>query len=100
MTRVVYKYELTPEVGAIVIPEGSQLLHVDVQGDKAYVWALVDSDADDCYRRLVVVATGQPLPKDVGAAEHIGTFVVNGLVFHAFDWGEAPVEAPVDGGGA
>lgn len=58
--KTIYKYRLffTP-VQTITVPRGAELLHLDSQGDKCFIWAKIDREhtqVDDI--EIKVVATG------------------------------------------
>lgn len=86
--RVVHKYPLI-RLGAnpVHMPKGAKLLHVHDQDGVPHVWALVDPDAAQCVRTIVVLGTGQlyTVPGD-----YIGTAHCGGYVWHAFDESETP----------
>jgi len=86
MTMKVFKYRLTPDTSIIDMPVGAKVLSVQVQGEFAELWAMVDPAADTERRRFFVAGTGQPLPRDIG--DFIATFQIPafGLVFHAFEF--------------
>jgi DNA-directed RNA polymerase subunit RPC12/RpoP len=83
---VIYKYPLP--IGndvEISIPMGAQILTVQVQNKRPYIWAIVDTDAPLTTRRLCLRGTGHPFNGKEG--KYIGTYqLVNGdLVFHLFE---------------
>ena len=78
------------------MPRGAEILHVAEMPDTVRplhlaLWALVDGDADQVSRGLIVHGTGHPAD-DVKEAEFIGTVVLTKtrlpLVFHFWDRGE------------
>lgn len=82
--KTIWKFELEP-FGEVLMPVGSEILHVAAQGDTACLWALVDPAAEKEPRGFIVAGTGHPLP-DM-AMEYVGTFHLYGgaLVFHVFE---------------
>jgi hypothetical protein len=82
----IWKYEVFPGGFNLEIPEGAQILTVQVQGSKIYLWAIVDPEKDKELRSFVVHGTGEPI---VGIKEknYIGTFQLHYgfLVYHLFE---------------
>ena len=74
------------------------MLGLDFQGDLPAIWYHHDIHASDARRRLLIVGTGWPCPRDpgtwLGVHQHPATFHPKGktytgyLVFHFFDQGE------------
>jgi hypothetical protein len=85
--RTVYKFEIQPE-HTLRLPKGSGILSVGVQGDKMFLWALVDprNEVVSEERRIEVYGTGHEIPNP-GDLEFIGTLIMYGgfLVFHVFE---------------
>lgn len=80
----VWKFPLLPDT-PVKMPEGAKILKVDqVRGD-AFIWALVDKEADLEERRFTVVGTGWEA--DLDRRTYHGTFIMNDgdLVFHVFE---------------
>lgn len=83
---IIYKYTLSMEHQQDVeMPEGAQLLSVQVQNSAVQLWALVDPTAPTVTRKIVLCATGEPIHVDLG--QFISTFQLLGgsVVFHAFE---------------
>ena len=81
----VFKYPFSPtDVFTIEMPQGAEVLHVDMQNQTPCIWAKVDPDAPTVNRRFRMAGTGYDLG-DVAA--HVGTiFMADGnLVFHLFE---------------
>jgi hypothetical protein len=83
--NAVYKYELHPDTSVVSMPEGARILHVDVQDNRPYIWALVDPTLRHVGRKFAVVGTGQQF--DATDVVHVGTFLMYGgdLVWHVFE---------------
>lgn len=81
----VWKYEvLREERFAIDIPKGAELLTVQMQGNTAQLWALVEPDREKETRHFHLAGTGHPIGDDV--LQYVGTFQTRmGLVFHLFE---------------
>ena len=85
MTKV-FKYPFNPaDYFTLIMPQGAEILHVDVQQHQPCIWAKVDIDAPIVVRKFRMAGTGHELDEDV--AEHIGTFFMSDgwLVFHLFE---------------
>lgn len=85
--RVIHKYELPfPEESfELELPEGYQILSIQVQKNRPVMWALVDSESPPFKRRFFLLATGQALPQY--NAPYRGTVQLAGgdLVLHLFE---------------
>lgn len=69
-----------------IMPEGAQILSVQVQGDAPQMWALVDPSRPAEERTFISFATGQMVPNGLDLI-HLGTVQFDGgdLVFHVFE---------------
>ena len=86
---VIFKYTLAvTDVQELEMPEGAQLLTVQVQNGEPQLWALVDRYANTVTRRIVIYGTGHEVHPDPGT--YVATFQQAGgaLVWHVFDRGE------------
>lgn len=86
MTQVVWKWTLRDGENHLELPEGARILTMQMQGDDAQIWALVETEQRPLEQVTVwVVGTGVPLPegKDLG---YIGTVQLFGgaLVVHGW----------------
>lgn len=92
MSSRVYKYPI-PRAGVmrLPIPKGAEILTVQVQRGAMCLWARVDDNQGaDEFRKIAVVGTGHPVPKD---GRYIATVQFGDLVFHIFEQvGESPHE--------
>ncbi len=86
MGKVIWKFDLEakPEQ-QIEMPIGAEILSMQMQGDQARLWALVEPEAKKETRTFEVIGTGQLIPDEDRI--FIGTYqVFNGdLVFHVFE---------------
>lgn len=83
----IYKYRLElRDVQSMLMPEGAEVLSVQVQNGSPCMWAKVDTITEErTWRQFVIYGTGHPtfdFP-----SKFIGTFQMdNGsLVFHVFE---------------
>lgn len=86
MTMKIYKYPLYVQEGAeITMPKGAQVLCVQEQNNRPYIWALTDPERPDETRRFSVYGTSWDVTSPPG--KYVGTFQLdNGsLVFHVFE---------------
>ena len=84
----VYKYVLeVTEQQTIEIPEGAQILSVQVQKGIPCIWALVDPNMKLTKRIYKTYGTGHPMQNLTETDKFIGTYqVANGSgVFHVFE---------------
>lgn len=79
----IYKYPLKTS-NTIELPEGAELLTVQIQNGEPYLWAKIDTDAPKEIKSIICVGTGHPIKFD---GKYIATFIMPdlGLVFHAFE---------------
>jgi hypothetical protein len=75
----IWKYKIMYEVNEFIafLPVGAKILHVDVQQNKPYFWALVDENQDLLERTFCVYDTGQHIDLPVEKLTYIGTFTLN-----------------------
>jgi len=83
--KTIWKYCIPLEPTTLDMPRLAQVLTVQMQGDQAVLWALVDPSQPKCKRRFAIFGTGHDIPDEVG--NYIGTFQLLGgtLVFHLFE---------------
>ncbi len=91
--KIVYKYEeKLDDVIEFKLPEGAEILRVDVQKEsslgeiqKVCLWALVDLSKETVIRRVRIAGTGHPIDNKV--LRYINTFTMLGkqLWFHTFE---------------
>ena len=86
MAKAIWKYPIVLGEFEVRMPEGCELLTVQVQGVTAQLWALVDPEAPLETRQFVVAGTGQLLPDWLGASDYVGTYQAHGgaLIWHLF----------------
>lgn len=88
--KTIYKYAIGVEDSqGIWMPWGAEILSVQCQGGRPFVWAMVDTMNTDRERRFVLVGTGHPC-NDLERGKYVGTFQQydGALVFHLFDLGD------------
>lgn len=71
----------------VTMPVGAQILTVQCQDGRPYLWALVDPDATRETRHFRIFGSGFDMPDCVGREHHIGTVQQLGgaLVWHVFE---------------
>ena len=87
--KTIYKYELQVETNDVEMPKGAEIIHVAAQGERIFLWAMVDTDflVDEMQwetRPIVVLGTGMDAT-GVDAEDHIGTIHAGGFVWHVFN---------------
>ena len=83
----VYKYEIPiQDEFSLTMDRNAKILKVENQGDKPYMWALVDPDKEMITRKFLFVGTGQRIDYCQPQLKHISTFQVQGgrYIFHIF----------------
>lgn len=87
----IFKYTIHPGLVEIDLPIGAKVISIQCQkvgnGESIQLWAIVDPNVKDTERRrFYLAATGEHLPKGIGA--FIETFQMPnmGLVYHAFEF--------------
>ena len=86
---VIWKYPLQiKKVQVLQMPEGSQILCVQVQNNTPTLWACVDDSAQIVDRSILMAGTGHEF-HGFDASEYIGTVQTDGgsFVWHCFDGG-------------
>jgi hypothetical protein len=87
--KTIHKFEVRiHDMQDIEMPERAAILAVQVQNDKIFLWAEVDTSRLKIKRTILVRGTGHEL----GIAEnaiHIGTVQAPPFVWHIYDGGQA-----------
>lgn len=88
--KTIWKYKLTLNSPYIIgMPEGAEILTVQVQNGNPCLWVKVDTEAELEERVFYVFATGQEIDFDGQDIylTYIGTFQLydGALVFHVFE---------------
>ena len=84
--KVIWKYILNRVVKETVdLPEGAQILKVEMQHGEFCLWALVDTRKKSEQRKIIIRGTGYEVEYD--NVKFISTFKVEGdrFIFHAFE---------------
>lgn len=84
--KTIYKYSIeTTDEQNINMPEMAEILTVQIQYGRPYIWALVDTENEQGVKTIEVFGTGNPIPD--GVRSYIGTYqLLNGeLIFHVFE---------------
>jgi len=72
----------------IAMPEGAEILCVQMHRGEPCLWAMVNPDRPKEQRAVEVFGTGNPIKSDMGTSrKYIGTFqmLAGDLVFHVFE---------------
>ena len=82
---IIYKYDIPHHGTHMGLPQGAKVLSVGIQGSSPKLWALVDPDAPEVLRPIIVLATGQQTSPVVGSMEFVGRITTSaGFEFHVF----------------
>lgn len=80
----VWKYEIGESDCEIEMPDGAQILTVQVQDGKPYIWALVNPENYFTIRRFITYVTGSFA--DIHEYnKYIGTYQIDWFVGHVFE---------------
>lgn len=81
----VHKYEIPgAHVFSLSMPEGSEIVLVEAQGDTGMIWAKVDTDRPHVSRRFYVSGTGHPVAKS-DFSNHVASFQAPPFVWHLWE---------------
>ena len=86
--KTIYKFKLqTTDEQQILMPEGAEILTVQLQDGEPQLWALVDTDQPKTKRYIEIFGTGNPIT-GIGPRKYIATYQLRGgaLVFHVFEY--------------
>ena len=92
--KTIWKFPIpTTDIQEISIPQGAEILTVQMQGDMPCLWAIIDTDASLEPRTILTLGTGHKGLElsNGGQPRYIGTYQIFGgsLIFHVFDGGVA-----------
>ena len=88
MKKVIWKFEFTIDDNiSMKMPEGTEILSVQIQKGIPCIWALVDPLAKKTERQFQLYGTGHEMEFNENFEKFIGTFqMINGnVVFHLFE---------------
>ena len=83
---VIWKYQIdTTDTQKILMPDGAEILTVQIQGGVPCLWAYLNPNNTNTNRKIEVFGTGKPIPE--GKRKYIGTYqlIAYFLVFHVFE---------------
>lgn len=83
--NTIYKYELALQTHQIIeMPQYTEILTVQMQGENICLWANVDTEYSLAPRTIVIAGTGEPL-LTAGLHTHIATIQMGIMVWHFFE---------------
>lgn len=85
--KTIWKYQLEiTDQATLLMPQGAQILCVQVQRNEVCLWALVEPDNNNEPRDIRIYGTGHPV-EDAQQLTYVGTFQLHdgALVFHVFE---------------
>ena len=83
-----YAFAIITDDFVIPMPEGAQILMVQMQGENPCIWSLVDATKPESIRKFRVAGTGHQISMDENSEYiYINTFQMleGALVFHLFE---------------
>ncbi|MEO9145089.1 MAG: hypothetical protein ABI237_05980 [Ginsengibacter sp.] len=81
----IFKYKLEMVLFQTVeMPQGAEILCIQMQNESPCIWALVEPNATVTERTFQMVGTGQDIG-DYGERKYLGTIQLNVYVFHCFE---------------
>jgi len=87
MSDTIWKFELkTIDEQYIEVPEGAEMLNVQVQNGVPCLWVRIDPAAERFKRCIVTHGTGHRMPSTIDE-QYIGTYQLQGgaIVLHVFE---------------
>jgi hypothetical protein len=84
MTKEIWKFPVS-DIGYVIMqmPLDAEILTVQMQNEKAMIWAICDPSAEVKFRTFYVIGTGEP--RNFEGLKYIGTYQQNELVWHLFE---------------
>jgi hypothetical protein len=80
MSKVIYKYEVDT---IVVMPDKAEILTVQLQNGRPWIWAMVDTDEALVERNFNVIGTGWEIEEF--NSKYIATFQDGPMVWHVFE---------------
>jgi hypothetical protein len=83
----IYKYDLIKHAGRIEIPYGAEILSIQLQNDKVFLWAKVDTEHYCVHRQFERYGTGWAIDHDAYTTENFIATIQDkdGFVWHWFE---------------
>jgi len=84
---IIYKYPFSiRDYISIAMPQGAEILSVQVQDRGTFIWAAVDINKPLENKLFRLIGTGHEIDSlDYKSLKHIGTFQLTGFVGHLFE---------------
>lgn len=83
--KTIWKYKIESLIWVIKMPKDSEIISLQVQGGVPCLWAVVETSNPPVERVFKTFYTGEPIVDFDELKSFIGTYQVNGLVFHVFE---------------
>lgn len=85
--KTIWKFPLSiTSLQRVEMPEGAEILTVQLQYERPCLWALVDPEQNTIQRYFEIHGTGNPIHVDMSVErEYIGTFQQREFVWHVFE---------------
>ena len=83
--KTIHKYQMKKFMDPIMMPEGAEILSIQIQRLTICIWAMVNDEAPIKQRDIYMFGTYQILPKDMSEYKYITTLQVGELIWHFFE---------------
>lgn len=84
--KTIHKYKLlSVHSSTILMPEGAEILAIQIQFNEVCMWVMVDLNNVVTQRCIETYGTGHELPDDMKGHKYISTVQQNGFVWHFFE---------------
>ena len=83
--RTLHKYKLPDKLNNISMPVGARILDCQMQNGTLFLWAMIDSNAEQHTRTFKIFSTGEDLQHPIGPEHHVATVQDTESVLHVFE---------------
>lgn len=83
--KTIWKYKIEPPFSVITMPRDAEVISLQIQNGAPYLWAVVETNNPTIERVFKTFCTGEPIVDFDGLKSFIGTYQLNGYVFHVFE---------------
>lgn len=85
MSKTIWKFPLKLTDGQVLmIPEGAEILTVQLQNQQPYLWAVVNPEHETELRKFEIHGTGNPIAA-FAERRYVATFQQPPFVWHVFE---------------
>ena len=83
--KTIHKYQMKDLMRPVMMPEGAEILSIQMQHSVISIWTIVNIGAVLVERNIVIFGTGEVLPDDMRGYKYITTVQMGALVWHFFE---------------